>query len=82
MQHRRDQQTSLLLQCLLQSGTEKLADQAIPLGLLDAALKRGGSKKRVVGGSRIETGSKAAVRTVRLRVRVLKNALTKEPTFK
>ena len=42
MQHRLDQQTNLLLQRLLQNGTEKLAEQALPLSLLDAAPKHKG----------------------------------------
>jgi hypothetical protein len=82
MQHRLDEQTNVLLARLLESGITKLAEQAIPLGLPDAVPKHSGRKKRVVGGSRIETGSEVAERTAKLRERALKKALAKEPTFK
>ena len=82
MQHRLDQQTDLLLQRLLQAGTAKLAEQAIPLGLPNAVPKHKGRKKRVMGGSRIETGPEAAARNAKLRERAIKKALAKEPGFK
>ena len=82
MQHRLDQQTSVSLQRLLQAGTAKLAEQAVPLGLPDAVPKHKGRKKRVTGGSRIETGPEAAARNAKLRERAMKKALAKEPGFK
>ena len=82
MQHRLDQQTDLSLHRLLQSGTAKLAEQAIPLGLPNVVPKHKGRKKRVVGGFRIETGLEAAERTAKLRERALNKALTKKPMFK
>jgi MULE transposase domain len=82
MQHRLDQQTSLSLQRLLQAGTAKLAEQAVPLGLPDAVPKHKGRKKRVTGGSRIETGPEAAARNAKLRERAMKKALAREPDFK
>jgi hypothetical protein len=81
MQHRLDQQTNVLFACLLESGTTKLAKQAIPLGLPDTVPKHKGKKKRVVGGSRIKTGPEAAKRMAKLRERALKKALIKEPAF-
>jgi hypothetical protein len=82
MQHRLDQQTDLSLQRLLQAGIAKLAEQAIPLGLPDTVPKHKGRKKRVIGGSRIETGPEAAARNAKLRERAIKKALGKEPGFK
>lgn len=81
MQHRLDQQTDQSLQKLLQSGITKLAEQVIPLGTPDAIPRPNGKKKRIQGGSRLETGPEAAKRIALLRERALKKQLLKDPTF-